>query len=219
MISKAFSKRFNPAVFPSVFRFISAMLIIHFSLISSGFAETSVQQADSADITTIENTLPIVLLQTNFGIIKLELNAEKAPISVKNFLTYVNEGFYDGLIFHRVIPNFMIQGGGFSPDLKQKPTKAKIKNEAKNGLKNNKGTIAMARTPMIDSATSQFFINLEDNHNLNHSAGNYGYAVFGKVIEGMEVVNKIANVGTRNQGMHQNVPAKPVMIEKATQVL
>src|SRR5512143_627461 len=137
---------------------------------------------------------PKVLLKTSKGDITLELNAAKAPITVKNFLAYVNDKFYDGTIFHRVIPAFMVQGGGFDKDMKQKATKAPIKNEAGNGLKNDVGTIAMARTGVVDSATAQFFINVKANDFLDHrddSQQGYGYAVFGKVIEGMDVVDKI----------------------------
>lgn len=155
---------------------------------------------------------PIVLMKTNMGDIRIELYQDKAPISVQNFLSYVDEKFYDGLIFHRVIPNFMIQGGGFDAQMKQKATKAPIKNEAKNGLKNLRGTLAMARTNVVDSATSQFFINLVDNAFLDNTSRDFGYAVFGKVTQGMEVVDKIAGVATKNAGPHQNVPASPVQI-------
>ena len=139
----------------------------------------------------------MVLISTSLGDIKLELYEEQAPITVANFLSYVEEGFYDGTIFHRVINNFMIQGGGITADMKQKPTKAPIKNEANNGLKNDRGTIAMARTADVDSATSQFFINHRDNSFLDHGARDFGYAVFGKVVEGIEVVDKVATVQTR----------------------
>jgi len=164
---------------------------------------------------------PIVELKTSEGTIKLELYADKAPLTVQNFLKYAKEGYYDGTIFHRVIDNFMIQGGGFTPDMKQKPTQTPIKNEADNGLKNERGTVAMARTMVVDSATSQFFINVKDNEFLNHrddTPQGYGYAVFGKVVDGMDVVDKIKAVPTGNQGPHQNVPGKPVVIEKVTVV-
>ena len=144
-----------------------------------------------------ERRKPMVLITTSQGDIKLELYEEEAPITVANFLSYVEEGFFDGTIFHRVINNFMIQGGGFSADMKQKPTKAPIKNEADNGLKNDRGTIVMARTAVVDSATSQFFINHRDNTFLNHGARDFGYAVFGKVVEGIEIVDKIAAVKTK----------------------
>jgi peptidyl-prolyl cis-trans isomerase A (cyclophilin A) len=158
---------------------------------------------------------PVVVLETSLGSIEIELDAEKAPISSANFLAYVDSGHYDGTIFHRVIPNFMIQGGGFDEAMSQKPTKAPIKNEANNGLKNVRGTLAMARTNVVDSATSQFFINLKDNDFLNHGGRDFGYAVFGKVVSGMDVVDKIAAVKTGNRGMHQDVPVEPVKITKA----
>ena len=158
---------------------------------------------------------PVVLLSTSLGNIRIELDAEKAPVTTQNFLDYVNESFYDGLIFHRVIPGFMIQGGGFDAQMKQKGTKTPIKNEAANGLKNDVGTIAMARTNVVDSATAQFFINVKNNDFLNHrspSADAFGYAVFGQIIEGMEVVQTIEKVKTGNRGFHQDVPAEAVVI-------
>ncbi|MBC7755636.1 MAG: peptidyl-prolyl cis-trans isomerase [Bdellovibrio sp.] len=161
----------------------------------------------------------MVKLTTNFGDITLELNAEKAPITVANFLQYVESGFYDGVIFHRVIDGFMVQGGGFDANMKQKPTKDEIKNEADNGLANDKYTVAMARTSIPDSASSQFFINVGDNAFLNHTAKNasgWGYCVFGKVIAGMDVVDKIRAVKTTTKAGHQDVPAEPVIIEKAS---
>lgn len=161
---------------------------------------------------------PIVKLQTNHGDIKIQLNAEKAPNTVKNFIQYVESGFYDGTIFHRVIENFMIQGGGFSEDFKQKTTEKPIKNEANNGLKNTKGSVAMARTGDPHSATAQFFINTVDNDFLNFRGeidSEWGYAVFGEVIEGMDVVEKIRKVSTTMRGPHQDVPAENVMLEKA----
>lgn len=164
-------------------------------------------------------SLSKVTLTTNFGDITLELDAEKAPITVANFLQYVENGFYDGLIFHRVINGFMIQSGGFDANMKQKATEAQIKNEADNGLGNDLYTIAMARTSIPDSASSQFFINLNDNDFLNHTSptpSGWGYCVFGKVTEGMDVVDKIKAVKTTNRAGHQDVPDEPVMIEKAT---
>jgi len=158
---------------------------------------------------------PIVLLQTSLGDIKIELYRDKAPITVDNFLRYVNDHFYDGTIFHRVIPNFMIQGGGFDKEMRQKPTRPPIKNEANNGLKNTAGTIAMARTSAVDSATSQFFINTKDNPFLDHrdnSPAGYGYAVFGKVVEGMDVVHKIEHVKTGSRAGHRDVPLEPVVL-------
>jgi len=155
---------------------------------------------------------PRVLLNTSLGEIELELEAEKAPISVENFLGYVDSGFYDGTVFHRVIPGFMVQGGGFGEGLNQKPTKAPIKNEADNGLHNVRGTVAMARTQNVNSATSQFFINHRDNDFLDHGGRDFGYAVFAKVVRGMEVVDQIAQVPTGNRAMMQNVPLTPVKI-------
>jgi len=160
-----------------------------------------------------------VLLKTNQGDITLTLDAAKAPKSVANFLQYVKSGHYDGTIFHRVINNFMIQGGGMTAGLKQKPTGAEIENEANNGLKNELGTVAMARTSDPHSATAQFFINVNDNEFLNHTAQNaqgWGYAVFGKVTEGMDVIDTIRKVKTGNSGFHQDVPAEDVVIEKAS---
>lgn len=162
---------------------------------------------------------PIVKLMTNKGEIVIELNAEDAPISTENFLNYVRDGFYDKTIFHRVIPNFMVQGGGFTTDMAQKKTSAEIKNEAGNGLKNVRGSLAMARTQVVDSASSQFFINLVDNTFLNHqntTASGYGYAVFGQVTEGMEIVDEIAKVATGNNGHHQDVPQEPIIIESTS---
>lgn len=156
---------------------------------------------------------PMVEMKTSMGTIKLELYPEKAPKTVDNFLQYVKNGHYKGTIFHRVIPNFMVQGGGMTPDMTEKSTKASIKNEADNGLKNEIGTVAMARTADVDSATAQFFINVNNNGFLDHGVRDFGYAVFGKVVEGMDVVNKIVAVPSGNKGMHQNVPQKPVVIE------
>jgi peptidyl-prolyl cis-trans isomerase A (cyclophilin A) len=159
---------------------------------------------------------PVVHMQTSLGTIKLELFAAKAPLSVKNFLDHAAGGFYDGTVYHRVIPNFMIQGGGFTADMQQKPIGKPVKNEADNGLKNLRGTIAMARTMVIDSATTQFFINVKDNAFLNHSdktTKGYGYAVFGKVVEGMDVVDKIAAVRTGVRRGFPDVPLMPVVIE------
>ena len=157
---------------------------------------------------------PSVEMQTSLGKIVLELDSAKAPKSVENFLQYARSGQYDGTIFHRVMNDFMIQGGGFTKDMSEKPTKAPIPNEAKNGLKNLRGTIAMARRNEPHSATSQFFINHRDNTNLDYPGHDgWGYAVFGKVTQGMDVVDKIAQVPTGNRGMHQNVPVTPVVIE------
>lgn len=151
-------------------------------------------------------------IKTNFGTIEIELYDDKAPLSVTNFKNYVKSNFYNGTIFHRVIPGFMIQGGGMNEKMIEKSTQAAIKNESGNGLKNYRGTLVMARTNHPDSATSQFFINVANNDFLNKSAGNSGYAVFGKVTKGMDVVDKIVNVPTENYGMHQNVPKQPIKI-------
>jgi peptidyl-prolyl cis-trans isomerase B (cyclophilin B) len=159
----------------------------------------------------------MVILDTSMGQIHITLDAEKAPITVKNFTDYVEDGFFDYTIFHRVIPNFMIQGGGMIEDMQQKTTKASIENEAKNGLKNNKYSIAMARTMAPHSASSQFFINVADNDFLNYPGQDgWGYCVFGKVISGQEVVDKIQLVETINLGGHADVPVEPVVINKAS---
>lgn len=161
---------------------------------------------------------PRVLLSTNHGDIEVELDQKAAPISVENFLRYANAGHYDGLIFHRVIPGFMIQGGGFTPDMRQRAVGQPIKNEADNGLKNNRYTLAMARTQVRDSATSQFFINLANNDFLNNGARDFGYAVFGKVVAGEHVVETIAKVPTTNQNGHGDVPTNPIIINSAKRV-
>jgi cyclophilin family peptidyl-prolyl cis-trans isomerase len=173
----------------------------------------------SASSCTQKGNAPMkVKLTTSMGAIVIQLDKEKAPISVDNFVKYVEAGAYNGTIFHRVIDGFMVQGGGFTKDMQQKPTQAPIKNEANNGLKNDNYTVAMARTGVRDSATSQFFINVKDNAFLNYSGESpqgWGYAVFGKVVEGQDVVDKIKKVPTGNKGMYQNVPNEPVVIEKA----
>ena len=164
-------------------------------------------------------TMTRVRMSTILGDMTLELDAENAPKTVENFVSYASSGFYDGTIFHRVINNFMVQGGGFDADMRQKTTEAPIDNEANNGLKNNRGTIAMARTMDPHSATAQFFINVSDNDFLNHTAENmqgWGYAVFGQVVEGQEVLDKIRVVPTGSQAGHQDVPVDPVVIESVT---
>jgi peptidyl-prolyl cis-trans isomerase B (cyclophilin B) len=169
----------------------------------------------------MEATNPVVRIKTGKGEISLELDANAAPLTVANFLAYARSGHYDGTIFHRVIPGFMIQGGGMNADMKEKSTQAPIKNEAANGLKNTRGTIAMARTSVVDSATSQFFINLVDSDFLDHSAPTprgFGYAVFGRVTAGMETVDAIARVATGSRGAHADVPTEPVIIESVTVV-
>jgi peptidyl-prolyl cis-trans isomerase B (cyclophilin B) len=161
----------------------------------------------------------MITLHTTYGDIVLELDAEKAPLTTANFLAYARERFYDGTIFHRVIDNFMIQGGGFTPDMQQKPVREPIRNEADNGLRNATGTIAMARTGEPHSATAQFFINVSDNDFLDHrapTAQGWGYAVFGRVVAGMEVVEKIKGVKTGRSGFHQDVPTESVVIERVS---
>jgi peptidyl-prolyl cis-trans isomerase A (cyclophilin A) len=162
---------------------------------------------------------PQVDLKTNAGDIRLELYPAKAPKTVENFLRYVREGHYNGTIFHRVIPGFMVQGGGMTPNMAQKPTRAPVPIESKNGLKNQTGSVAMARTSDPNSATAQFFINVNNNDFLNYPGQDgHGYTVFGKVVSGMDVVNKILGMPTGNQGMHQNVPRTPIVIESASVV-
>lgn len=175
-----------------------------------------VEQGFAAEEKGKESAKPVAVMETTEGTIKIELWPDKAPITVQNFIRYAEEGFYDGTIFHRVIEEFMIQGGGMTPDMKAKPPHEPIKNEASSELENDRGTIAMARTNAVDSASSQFFINVKDNESLNHkddTPRGFGYAVFGKVVEGMDVVDKIKKVKTANAGMHQNVPAEPVVIK------
>ena len=165
------------------------------------------------------NKVVNVTVKTSLGTIELALDAEKAPVTVSNFVGYAKSGHYDGTVFHRVIDGFMIQGGGFTKGLEQKPTRPPIKNEAKNGLKNKKYTVAMARTGIVDSATCQFFINVKDNVFLDHRSPDprgYGYAVFGTVTKGMDIVDKIAKVKTGNVGYFADVPLEPVVIEKVT---
>jgi peptidyl-prolyl cis-trans isomerase A (cyclophilin A) len=188
-------------------------------------SETATEESSMEDTTNDETSgndeavekkggNPVVIIKTSKGDIKVELDKENAPISTDNFLAYVQDGYYDGTIFHRVINNFMIQGGGFMADGQQKPTKEPIKNEADNGLKNDRGTIAMARTGVVDSATSQFYINHVDNDFLNHGKRDFGYAVFGKVVDGMDVVDAIAAVQT-GPG---DVPNEQIVIESVTVV-
>ncbi len=158
----------------------------------------------------------MITIKTNHGDISVELFEDKAPISCENFRQYAKDGHFDGTVFHRVIPNFMIQGGGMDENMQSKPTREPIKNEADNGESNLRGTLAMARTGVVDSATSQFFINLRDNDFLNHGTRDFGYAVFGKVSDGMDVVDTIAAVATGNRGGHQDVPVDPVTIIEVT---
>ena len=180
---------------------------------------SAVMMAVPAEDSNAAGPNPQVLMKTSLGEIVIELYPEKSPKSVANFLQYVDDGFYSGLIFHRVIGNFMIQGGGFDKDMKQKTPRGTIPLESRNGLKNDAGTLAMARTSVPDSATSQLFINTVDNASLNHpSPDGNGYAVFGKVVEGMDTVEKIAKVKTGRNGPHGDVPTEPVLIESVTRV-
>jgi cyclophilin family peptidyl-prolyl cis-trans isomerase len=184
-------------------------LLVVFAIAAAAFAAGSDPSQKNSEVKKVK-------LETSMGDVVIELNEKAAPVTVKNFIRYAEEDFYDGTIFHRVIPNFMIQGGGFKSDMQQKKTHEPIVNEAKNGLKNNRGTIAMARTNDPNSATAQFFINHKNNDFLNYAgAQNPGYAVFGKVIEGMDVVDKIAAVKTSQKGPHGDVPVEPVVIKSA----
>ena len=192
---------------------VPAMLVTAACKQKDNSAQNTAQSTPAGDTSETQGGNPVVIISTSKGDIKVELFKNEAPVTVENFLSYVNDGFYDGTVFHRVIPNFMIQGGGFTPDFAQKPTKAPIKNEADNGLKNDRGTLAMARTQVVDSATSQFFVNVVDNDFLNNGARDFGYAVFGKVVDGMDVVDAIAAVPTSNKGMHGDVPTEDVVIE------
>jgi len=180
----------------------------------------SAQEKSANPMVSAKTANPMVLVKTNMGSFKVELYPKEAPITVANFLNYVDKKFYEGTTFHRVIPGFVIQGGGSDKNMMQKTTLPPIKNEATNGLKNLKATLSMARTSEINSATSQFFVNLKDNASLDHvSDAQYGYAVFAKVVEGYEVVEKIAAVKTTTKGPYQDVPETPVVIESITKVL
>lgn len=195
--------------------FEKAMSIVGLLLVSV----SGVYAADTPHTPTPNNKNPVVLMKTSEGDITIELDQLQAPITVKNFLKYVSEKQYDGTIFHRVIKGFMIQGGGLTPDMREKPVHEGIKNEAGNGLKNAVGTVAMARMPAVNSATAQFFINVADNTRLDHvdeSPRGYGYAVFGKVIGGMDVVTKIEGVKTGERGSMSDVPVSPVVIQSVT---
>lgn len=201
---------------------ILSLVIVTAVLIAATVALFQFKQPESGEAASPsaeKGTVMIVDMQTSQGNIVIELFPDKAPETVANFVQYARDGFYDGTIFHRVIPGFMIQGGGFDPNMMQKPTRDPIKNEADNGLKNEVGTLAMARTPDPNSASSQFFINVKDNGFLNYSnptPQGWGYAVFGQVTEGMDVVHKIEQVETTNRAGHQDVPEEPVVIEKVT---
>jgi cyclophilin family peptidyl-prolyl cis-trans isomerase len=196
-------------------RFTRYTLACWIGMASAAFAQ-SVEQGTVPLQASEAAVRPTVIIETSLGAIQAELFVDKAPLTVANFLAYMNQGAYDGTIFHRVISGYMIQGGGFTPDMKQKPPNGPVKNEARSDVPNRRGTLAMARTPVIDSATSQFFINLQNNDNLDHidnTGPGYGYAVFGRVTAGMDVVDKIAEVFTHSHPSgHKNVPIKPVLI-------
>ena len=195
-------------------RFVSAIALIALAAVCSCRDAGAPQTGSEWTMTDGKN--PVVVIETSKGTIKAELWADKAPVTVKNFVGYVEDKFFDGLIFHRVIPNFMIQGGGFTSDMAQKQTKAQIKNEARADVPNARGTLAMARTDVVDSATSQFFINLVDNDFLDHkdeTQSGFGYCAFGKVTDGMDVVDSIAGVRTGTRGGHGDVPVEPVVIK------
>lgn len=187
----------------------SVKLMASLMLLLSFTTQAEVSATPIEPLTVLPKTVDVVI-ETSMGKIEVELNAEKAPISVENFLNYVEMGFYDGTIFHRVINNFMVQGGGYDKFMQKKTTLPQIKNEAKNGLKNDRGTLAMARTSVVDSASSQFFINHKDNDFLNHGGRDYGYAVFGKVTKGMDVVDAIARVRTKAG----DVPVNPILMKR-----
>lgn len=187
----------------------SVKLMASLMLLLSFTTQAEVSATPIEPLTDLPKTVDVVI-ETSMGKIEVELNAEKAPISVENFLNYVEMGFYDGTIFHRVINNFMVQGGGYDKFMQKKTTRSQIKNEAKNGLKNDRGTLAMARTSVVDSASSQFFINHKDNDFLNHGGRDYGYAVFGKVTKGMDVVDAIARVRTKAG----DVPVNPILMKR-----
>ena len=209
----------------AVFSVRSVLLAVIVSGFLSGCDPKTDEKSSEKELTQVINTeqkgiemnLKKVKLQTSLGDVVIELNEEAAPVTTANFQSYVTDGFYDGTIFHRVISGFMIQGGGFTEDMANKRTKAPIVNEASNGLKNDRGTIAMARTNNPDSATSQFFINHNNNDSLNYSGPrNLGYAVFGKVVEGMDIVDAIAKVKTTSRQGHDDVPVEPIVIESAS---
>ncbi len=186
-----------------------------FVSLSVAVAKAAGGEMDHPDSQNQQTETPMVVFETSHGQLTLELFPEEAPITVENFLQYVDDGFYDGTIFHRVIPGFVVQGGGFDEGFQQKPTRDPIKNEADNGLKNERGTLSMARTQQRDSATSQFFINLADNAFLDHGTRDFGYAVFARITDGMDVVDKIAQIRTGNRGMHQDVPEEDIVVQRA----
>lgn len=180
-----------------------------------GLALLTLAIAQAAPGPAVNAPQPRVVLETNVGNIVIGLDPQRAPVTVENFLRYVRDHHYDGTIFHRVIPGFMVQGGGMDASMKERPTRAAIKNEGTNGLRNSRGTLAMARTQDANSATSQFFINVNDNHRLDYGIGGAGYAVFGSVVEGMDIVDRIVAAPTTSRGAHQNVPMSPIFIKRA----
>ncbi len=192
---------------------MTALTLGGLALLTLAMAQAA--QEPAPEPTPTPPTGPRVVFETSVGTIKVALDDVKAPKTVANFLAYVAAKQYDGTIFHRVIPGFMVQAGGMTPDMNEKPTQAPIRNEASNGLRNSRGTLAMARTSDPDSATAQFFINTNDNHRLDYGIGGAGYAVFGMVIEGMEVVDKIEGVTTTTRAQHQNVPVTAITITRA----
>ena len=192
------------------FKFLAVLGLILLPFMVTSCNSSDKGSGDSSNTGKGEN--PVVIISTNQGDIKVKLFKNEAPITVENFLGYVNDGYYEGIIFHRVIPNFMAQTGGFTSDMKQKTPKAPIKNEADNGLRNKRGTLSMARTSEVDSATSQFFINVNDNTFLDNGERDFGYAVFGEVTEGMDVVDKIVSVQTGTVGPFRDVPNEPIII-------
>jgi len=197
-------------------RTISAAAVLATMVLTAGCGKTSPKPQPGIIIETPTKSRPIITIETSMGVIKAELWADTAPVTVENFLTYTDEKHFDGLIFHHVIQGFMIQGGGFDPAMKERPTRDPIKNEAGADKKNDRGALAMARTSIIDSATSQFYINLVNNNALNHrdkTFRGFGYCAFGKVIEGMDVVDKIGAVPVGNTAGHENVPSTPVLIK------
>jgi peptidyl-prolyl cis-trans isomerase A (cyclophilin A) len=196
----------------------AAVLLLALSQAPTPAPTPSAAASPAASASPAAPSGPIVELATSLGRIRLVLDKTKAPLSVDNFLKYVRAGHYDGTLFHRVIPGFMIQGGGYDPDMSERPTRPPIRNEAKNGLRNVRGSIAMARTNDPNSATAQFFINVKDNPALDFGIRGAGYAVFGQVVEGLDVVDKIVAVPTRMKGDHQNVPSTPVVIQSAREV-
>ena len=193
-------------------KYITALIVLSAVMAAAGYALSAFAGQNQM---TAPAERQSVVLATSLGNITVELFPDKAPITVKNFLSYTEAGFYDGTVFHRVIPSFMIQGGGFTADMQQKATNPPIKNEAANGLSNQRGTIAMARTSVVDSATSQFFINLKDNTFLDHMVRDFGYTVFGRVVDGMDVVDRIAAVPTGTKGAFRDVPMDTILIHSA----